>query len=73
MPEGFLNIVSFILFSFFGFLTLNEGLGILQNSLGENAVVPKVLVIALVSVAFVALSVFAFAKKLKASKGSAEN
>lgn len=68
MPEGFLNIVSFGLFSFFGFLTLVEGLGILQNSLGENASVPKVLVIALVSVVFVALSAFAIVKKLKGAK-----
>lgn len=70
MPEGFLNIISFVLFSFFGFLTLCEGLGILQDSLGENAVVPKALVIAAVSVAFVALSVFALIKKLKGAKSS---
>ena len=70
MPEGFLNIISFVLFSFFGFLTLCEGLGILQDSLGENAVVPKVLVIAAVSVAFVALSIFALIKKLKGAKSS---
>lgn len=72
MPEGFLNIVSFVLFSFFGFLTLVEGLGILQNSLGENAAVPKVLVIALVSLVFAALSVFALVKKLKGAKASDE-
>ncbi len=72
MPEGFLNIVSFVLFSFFGFLTLNEGLGILQNSLGENVVVPKVPVLALVSVVFVVLSVFAFVKKFS-RKSVSEN
>ena len=102
MPAGFLNIVSFVLFSFFGFLTLNEGLGILQNSLAETAVsassavgaaggavaesgaaassaadlahgnvalaVPKVLVNVIVAVVFAALSIFAFAKKIRRSK-----
>lgn len=98
MPAGFLNIVSFVLFSFFGFLTLNEGLGILQNSLAETAVsvssavgaaaepgaaaaagadlaqgnaalaVPKVLVNVIVAVIFAALSIFAFAKKIRRSK-----
>ena len=71
MPEGFLNAVSFVLFSFFGFTTLWEGLGILQDSLaaspGGNAVHKK-LIFGLASVIFAFLSIAALVKKLKNRK-----
>ena len=71
MPEGFLNAVSFVLFSFFGFTTLWEGLGILQDSLAaspDGNGVHKKLIFGLASVIFAFLSIGALVKKLKNRK-----
>lgn len=71
MPEGFLNAVSFVLFSFFGFTTLWEGLGILQDSLAagpDGNGVHKKLIFGLASVIFAFLSIAALVKKLKNRK-----
>lgn len=71
MPEGFLNAVSFVLFSFFGFTTLWEGLGILQDSLAagpDGNGVHKKLIFGLASVIFTFLSIAALVKKLKNRK-----
>lgn len=68
LPEGFLNIISYVLFSFFGFSTLNEALNLLQTFITKKspeAEVPKILVFVLVSIVFVLLSVLAFLARRK--------
>lgn len=71
LPEGFLNIISYVLFSFFGFSTLNEALNLLQVFISkkstelESVEVPKILIFALVSIVFVFLSVLAFLARRK--------
>lgn len=68
LPEGFLNIISYILFSFFGFSTLNEALNLLQTFISKKTAeteVPKILIFVLISVIFVLLSVLAFLARRK--------
>lgn len=70
MPEGFLNIISYVLFSFFGFSTLNEGFGLLQNFFGESRAVCKLPVFVAVSVLFVLFSAIAVIFRMKKVNGT---
>ncbi len=74
MPEGFLNIASFVLFSIFGFITINEGLNLLEDYLVKHAtttvdiaspVVPKLLIFVIVAVLFVLFTLLALSKRKK--------
>jgi Mg2+ and Co2+ transporter CorA len=37
MPEGFLHILAFIIFSIYGIVTVNQGLGMMPGAQSERA------------------------------------
>lgn len=64
-PENFLKVISFILFSFFGFLTSYEGLKLAENSLfaGNNFLLPFIMAVIFLIFLIFSLLLFIISRK----------